>query len=78
LIDCLTAKATRLERALTNPIETDDRDDDLFLVNIVTATEKIKAPKKKQPAKWKSRSKTSTDSAAEGMPSQIFCPIISC
>lgn len=77
----VTAEATRLERALTQPLETDNLDEDLSLEpalepnNIGRAsggtkpTPKIRpTPKEKQPAKRKSPSKTTT----EGMRSQNF------
>ena len=76
LIIFLTAEATRLERALTKPLETDD---DLSLEPELELLEPTPnepgdiapgapAPKKKQPAKRKSYSKTTT----EGMYSHYF------
>ena len=65
LIAYLAAEATRLERALTQPLETDDLDDlSLEPDNIVPEERSIpqpsatSAPKKKQSAKRKSPSKT--------------------
>ena len=73
-ITFLTAEATRLERALTKPLETDD---DLSLEPALEPTPNepgdiapvAPAPKKKQPAKRKSSSKTT-----EGMYSHYFVP----
>jgi hypothetical protein len=79
----LAAEATRLERALTKPLETEDLDDDLSLVlepnlnNVAPATEGTRAPtpKNKQPAKKKSASKITT----EGMYSQyLILVMVSC
>ena len=65
----MAAEATRLERALTNPLETDDQDDLSPATPATDATEASRAPKKK-PAKRKSPSKTT----AEGMSSQNSVP----
>jgi hypothetical protein len=72
----LTAEATRLERALTQPLETDNLDDlslepALEPSNIAPAA----TPKEKQPAKRKSPNKTTT--GTEGMHSQNFL-MVSC
>ena len=72
MVSYLVAEATRLERALTNPLETNDQGD-LSPANITPATEESRAPKKKpakQPAKRKSPSKTT----AEGVFSQYSVP----
>ena len=72
MIAYLAAEAIRLERALTNPIETELEDLSLDLDNITPATEGpatdategTRAPKRKpakQPAKRKSASKTTTE-----------------
>lgn len=70
----MAAEATRLERALTNPLEIDDRDDlspapATEATEATEPTEEARAPKKK-PAKRKSPSKTT----AEGMSSQYSVP----
>jgi hypothetical protein len=71
----LAAEATRLERVLTNPLETNNQDD-LSSDNITPATEateELRAPKKK-PAKQTAKRKSPSKTTAEGMSSQYSVP----
>lgn len=54
MIVYFTAEATRLERALTKPLETDDLDD------LSLEPDDITPPKKKQPAKQPAKRKSPT------------------
>lgn len=75
----MAAEATRLERVLTNPLETNQ--DDLSSDNVTPATdleaaeatEELRAPKKK-PAKQRAKRKSPSKTTAEGMSSQYSVP----
>ena len=89
MIAYLAAEATRLERTLTNPLETDDQNlNDLSLEHdkitpatntssntpaTEVATEGTRAPKKK-PAKKPAKRKSPSETTAEGMFSQCSVP----
>ena len=76
----LATEATRLERVLTNPLETNNQFD-LSSDNVTPATdleaaeatEELRAPKKK-PAKQRAKRKSPSKTTAEGMSSQYSVP----